>query len=164
MSGHHMQYLVPVEVRRGHWIPQNCSCGLCEPPCRCWKLSPSPLQEEQALLSTGPPLQSHHVSLLPVSGLRATTGSYTSINVSGRGVNGWEGVSAVFWLHLRRAQRPCRSNIPRSVLWDSPTRAAFLQELFLQLSNLGSDTSFFLPWKFPHSKGSEKRCSREYFV
>lgn len=48
------------------WCPRRSEEGVgyprpglmdnCEPPCRCWKLNPDPLQEQPVLLITGPSL------------------------------------------------------------------------------------------------------------
>ena len=46
-------YIVPLEVRRGHWIPWNKWTELL---CGCWELNPCPLQEQPVLLTTEPPL------------------------------------------------------------------------------------------------------------
>ena len=45
------------EVRRGHWIPWNWSCGGYELPCGYWESNLGPLQGQQMLLTTGPSLQ-----------------------------------------------------------------------------------------------------------
>lgn len=47
---HHM-CAVPMEVRREHWVPENC-----EAPCGGWDLNPGPLEGwRQALLTAEPP-------------------------------------------------------------------------------------------------------------
>ena len=52
-------YLVPMEVRRGPWIPLLgvAITGSCELPCECWDLNPGPLEEQQVLFTSEPQLQ-----------------------------------------------------------------------------------------------------------
>lgn len=54
MSVHH-KGLRTTEVRRQHWILWNHSYS-CEPPCGCWELNLSPLEEESVFLPTQPSL------------------------------------------------------------------------------------------------------------
>ena len=48
-------HLLPMELRRGQQIPWNRSYGKLWTPCRCWKLNPGPLKNQQLLLLTDDP-------------------------------------------------------------------------------------------------------------
>lgn len=46
--------LVPMECRRGHWIPGNGVIDGCELPCENWELILNPLQQQPVRLNTKP--------------------------------------------------------------------------------------------------------------
>lgn len=49
---------VPVDGRRGHWVPGTGVARSCEPPCEGWELNPGLWQKEQAPLTTESSYQS----------------------------------------------------------------------------------------------------------
>lgn len=56
----HMR-LVPLEARRGHWIPRTRVMGSCEPPRGAGGWNLGPLEKQPALLTAEPPLQPHSI-------------------------------------------------------------------------------------------------------
>lgn len=48
--------LVPVEVRKEHWVLWNGLTGGYEPSCRSWELNPGSLQEQPMLFAAEPSL------------------------------------------------------------------------------------------------------------
>jgi hypothetical protein len=58
MDMHHVG-AVPTEARGG---PGVSDCNRL--PCRCWKIDPGPLYEQQSLLAAEPPLELHPVCVI----------------------------------------------------------------------------------------------------
>ena len=54
-------YLVAMKKTECLRSPENEVTNVCEPPCKCWELNSSPLEEQPVLLTAKPSLQPLHI-------------------------------------------------------------------------------------------------------